>query len=77
MEQEAQEANPPEGGIPTEGLMRQNLAPKTRKVFRLIKWDADTAPEKAVEHPENDPRCAEILEWELGGPLKTIYKKED
>lgn len=76
MEQKEEEADTAESGIPAEGLMRANLMPKTKKVFRLIKWDAEQAPEKAVEHPEQDPRCAEILEWELGGPLKQIYKKE-
>lgn len=56
--------------------MKVNVAPKMRRIFRLIKWDMDQAPEQAVPEPEKDPRCAEIIEWELNGPLKKIYKRE-
>lgn len=42
--------------------------------FQLIKWDCEVVPE--VKDPQQDPRCREIIEWELGGPKKTIYKKE-
>ena len=49
--------------------------PKVKRSFKLIKWDAEVAPDP-MPHPEQDPRCAEIIEWELGGPQKQIYKRE-
>lgn len=56
---------------------RAKLPIPTKGKFRLIKWDCDTAPEKETENPQQDPRCREIIEWEMGGPKKTIYKKEE
>lgn len=41
--------------------------------FRLTKWDCETVPE--VTDPQADPRCSEIVEWELGKDIKTIYKR--
>ena len=47
----------------------------SKRSFKLIKWDAEIAPEP-MPNPESDPRCAEIVEWELGGPTRTTYKRD-
>ena len=56
--------------------MKQSLKFKTKYRFSLVKWDGD-APEdwKQIEKPENDPRCVEIVAWELGKPKQTTYKR--
>lgn len=58
--------------------MQLTAKTRTKKVFRVIKWD-EPKPELVpvgIDHPEKDPRCAEIIEWEMGGPQKTIYKRD-
>lgn len=47
---------------------------KTKFSFKLTKWEGDE-PE-GVDKPEDDPRCVEILEWELGQKPRVIHRRE-
>lgn len=53
--------------------MKSIAKPKMRHKWRVVKWDCEQVPE--CENPEQDPRCLEIVEGEVGGPKKTIYKR--
>ena len=45
--------------------------------FKLVKWDDDVSKEQQeLDHPEQHPKCAEIMEWTLGSPAKTTYKRD-
>ena len=55
--------------------MKVGIAPKVKRKFKLVKWEMETAPEVAVAEPEKDPRCVEVIEWELDGPKKVTYKR--
>lgn len=70
-----EEALPDQDRLSVEVGMEQKLSVGLKQRFRLIKWDCDLAPDP-MQNPEQDPRCAEIIEWDLNGPKKTIYKRE-
>lgn len=55
--------------------MNLGVKPKYKHKFRLVKWEAEQAPENPVARPEDDPRCVEVIEWELGKPKKIIYQR--
>ena len=55
--------------------MKSKLSIPTKGRFRLVKWDCEVVPE--IKDPQQDPRCREIIEWDLGGPKKLIYKKKE
>ena len=48
-----------------------------KQTFQLVKWDGDVPGCLEIEKPQDDPRCVEIVEWELGQPKTTVYKKAE